>query len=216
VISFEERATAAFMAVRERLQRGNGQLRQRGSDYLAYALIDAVVDSYELVLDDLSERIDELQDEVLQGPRPQTLQQILALRRELLRLRRAIGVTREMVHGLSLGRSPFVGAQVALFLRDVYDHTVLAIDLLENSRDTLSSLIELHISSQSHRLNEVMKVLTVIATIFIPLTFLVGVYGMNFNYMPELTWRWAYPALWLVMITTVVAMLVWFRFKRWL
>jgi magnesium transporter len=216
VISLEERPTDIFNPVRERLRKGKGRIRSRGSDYLTHALIDAVVDSYDSIFDRVGERIDRLQDELLAAPKPATLQAILQLKRELLQLRKSIWPTREFVNALSREPSALIGSEVTLFLRDVYDHAVRAIDLLENDREMLSGMVDLYLSSSSQRLNEIMKVLTVIATLFIPLTFLAGVYGMNFRYMPELEWRWGYPLFWVLILVTGGGMLAWLRHRRWL
>jgi magnesium transporter len=191
-------------------------MRHRGTDYLAYALIDAVVDGYFVVLEQLSERLTDLEEELAGRPLRNTLQRIHQFKRDLIVLRKAVWPLREVVAALERNEAELIDERTAPFLRDLYDHVVQVIETVETLRDTISGLLDLYLSSVSQRTNEIMKVLTVVATIFIPLTFLVGVYGMNFHYMPELGWRWGYPALWLLMLTCAIGMLIAFRSKKWL
>ena len=217
VLTFQERAGDCFGLVRKRLADPTGQMRKRGSDYLAYALLDAVVDAYFPVVEEADARLEGIEEGVLAGRADaQIVPELHAVRRCLLTLRRAIWPLREATSALVRGEAKHFSPEVWPYLRDVNDHVVQLLDLLENYREMSSSLMDLHLSMVNHRLNEVMKLLTVISTIFIPLTFLVGVYGMNFKFMPELQQWWGYPACWLVMIATAALMLRWFRKRRWL
>lgn len=216
VISFGERENPIFDPVRERLRKGKGRIRKSGADYLAYALIDAIVDSYFVVLEQLGEEIEDLEDDLIVQPRRELLQKIHALKREMIALRKSVWPLREVVNTMERLETPLITPATDIFLRDVYDHTIQVIDNVETFRDILSGMLETYLSSVSYRMNEVMKVLTIIATIFIPLTFIVGVYGMNFRHMPELEWRSGYFLVWGVMAVIAVAMLAFFKRKKWL
>ena len=215
VVSFQGRIGDCFDPIRERLRNPTGRLRARGADYLAYALIDSVVDSYFPVLESLGERLEALEDEVLLSPTTGAIPRIHGIKRELISLRRASWPQREALQALIREQSPLIHADTRLYLNDCYDHTVQVMDLLESYRELGSSLLEVWLSSNSNKLNEVMKVLTIISTIFIPLTFIAGVYGMNFKHMPELEWAWAYPVCLLVMLLAALAMMYWFMSKGW-
>jgi magnesium transporter len=215
VISFQEMEGDIFEPVRERIRTGKGRLRRMGPDYLAYALIDAVVDHYFVILEKSGERIEELEENVVADPRPETLHEIHRMKRQMIHLRRSVWPLREVISALDRGESPLVRESTRIYLRDVYDHTIQVIDTVETYRDMLSGIHDTYLSSISNRMNEVMKVLTVIATIFIPLTFIAGVYGMNFRYMPELGWRWAYFAVWGVMAVVAAGMVIYFKRKKW-
>lgn len=216
LVSFQEGRGDVFDQVRRRIRDGKGNLGQRGADYLAYTLIDAVVDGYFAVLESLGERIDDLEQEVVTEAPRTSVQRIHHLKRELLHMRRAVWPLRDVLNSLVRDGAGCVTAETRVFLRDAYDHTVQVMDAMETMRDIVSGLMDMYLSSVSNRMNEVMKVLTIIATVFIPLTFLVGVYGMNFDWMPELHWRWAYPVLWLIMLLIAGAMLIAFRRRHWL
>ena len=216
VLSIQEQPGDVFDGVRERLRSPKGRHRQRGADYLAYSLIDSVVDSYFPVLEHLGEILTDIEEELADRPQRATLQRIHALKRDLMVVRKAVWPLREVVSGLEREGSELIDERTIPFLRDLYEHLIQIIDTVEIYRDSVSGLLDLYLSSVSQRTNEIMKVLTVMATIFIPLTFLVGVYGMNFDYMPELRWRWGYPLLWLVMIACVAGMLVTFHRRKWL
>jgi magnesium transporter len=216
VLSFQERAGDVWEPVRERLRGKSGRIRSRGADYLAYALIDAVVDHYFHILETFAEETEELELQVLEDPTPETMRRIHSLRQEMLVVRRAVWPLRELTNGLTRNESGLVQESTQIFLRDVYDHTVQVIDTAETLRDVISGLMDLYMTSVSNRMNEIMKVLTVMASIFIPLTFLAGIYGMNFQVMPELRIPWAYPALLGVMVVMGVGMVVFFRRKGWL
>jgi len=216
VISFQEKEGDVFNPIRERIRTGKGRVRKMGADYLAYALIDAVVDNYFIILEQLGEEVELLEEELLTNPAPETSVKIHAMKRELIFLRRSIWPLRELIYVLERGESKIIKKATLLFLRDVYDHTVQVIDSVEAFRDIVSGMLDTYLSSLSNRMNEVMKVLTLIATIFIPLTFIAGIYGMNFHFMPELAWRWAYPIVWIVMCTIGILMLFLFKRKKWL
>jgi magnesium transporter len=205
-----------FDAVRERLRNGKGKSRGMGVDYLAYALIDAIVDRYFSVLEDMGERIVNLEEDLTLAPDTTTLHEINDIKKEIIFLRKAVWPLREAISFLERGDSRLLSPSTRLYFRDVYDHTVQVIDTVETYRDLLSGMLDLYLSSISNRINEVMKFLTVIGTIFMPLTFLVGVYGMNFKHMPELEWHLGYFILWGLMIGLSIAMIIYFRRKRWL
>ncbi|MBD3274755.1 MAG: magnesium/cobalt transporter CorA, partial [Candidatus Marinimicrobia bacterium] len=202
--------------VRKRMENEKSRLRNSGTDYLAYALIDAIVDHYFIVLDELGERIIGIEESLMNDPGEEILEEIHGLKREMISLRGAIWPMREVIAQIHRGESELFTEKTLLFLRDVYDHTIQVVDTVESYRDLLSGLMDLYLSTLSNRMNEVMKVLTIIATIFIPLTFIAGIYGMNFENMPELGIPWAYPAVWAVMIGVVIVMLIYFRKKKWL
>ena len=180
------------------------------------ALLDAVVDYYFVILEKLGERIEFLEEGLVTDPQTQTLREIQTLKREMLFLRKALWPLREVVGALERGESPLIQKTTEVYLKDVFDQTILVIDTIETFRDMLSGMLDIYLSSISNRLNAVMKVLTIIATVFMPLTFLAGVYGMNFKHMPELEWRWGYPLLWAVMIGIGGFMLLYFKKKKWL
>jgi magnesium transporter len=216
VVSFQLRVGDCFDPVRERLRLLSGRLCALGADSLAYALIDSTVDSYFPVLEQIGERLEHLEDEVLLSPTTESIPRIHELKRELLMLRRATWPQREAISSLLREGNPLIKTETRLYLNDCYDHTVQVMDLLETYRELGSSLLEVWLSSVSNRMNEVMKVLTIISTIFMPLTFIVGIYGMNFHHMPELDWKWGYPLCLGVMLLISGGMLHWFVRKGWL
>ena len=216
VISFQEREGDIFNPIRERIRDRKGRIRRMGADYLAYALLDTVVDSYFVVLERVGETVEFLEEELVTNPTPETLQAIHGLKMDMIFLRRSVWPLREVIGGLERGEPSLIGEAVGVYLRDLYDHTIQVIDTIETFRDMISGMLDIYLSSVSNRMNEVMKVLTIIATIFIPLTLIAGIYGMNFAHMPELDWRWGYPVVWGVMLAITVLMLVYFRRKRWL
>ena len=216
VLSLQEQYGDVFDPVRKRIRQSEGMICRHGPDYLVYALIDAVLDGYYPVIEMLGDRLHDLEEEILERPTPGGMRRIHAIRRELLGLRRAIMPQREAVNTLIREESDLVGPLVREYLRDCYDHAVQATDAVETFRDLAANLMDLYMSSMSQRTNEVMKVLTVMASIFIPLTFIVGIYGMNFDYMPELHVWWAYPVLLLIMLGIAAGMIVFFRMKGWI
>lgn len=217
VLSFQEGIEGdVFNSVREKLRNSKGRIRGMGADYLAYSLIDAIVDNYFVILERTGEWIEDLEDELLAHPSTQTLHEIHQLKREMIFLRKAVWPLREVIGAMEREESSLITAPTRIYLRDVYDHTIQVIDAIETSRDMLSGMLDLYLSSISNRMNEIMKFLTIIGTIFIPLTFIVGVYGMNFEFMPEIKWRWGYFAVLAFMLGISVVMLLFFKKKKWL
>jgi magnesium transporter len=215
LITFQEKTGDVFQSVRRRLSEGKGTIRTRSSDYLMYALLDTIIDSYFNVLEDFGERLEELEVNLLDNPSERTLSLLHAIRKEALTLRRSVYPMREVINKLEKVEEPFIRQDTKLFIRDLYDHTIQAIETIEVFRDMASGMLDLYMNSLSNRMNNVMKVLTIIATIFIPLTFIVGIYGMNFENMPELAFPWAYPAVLLLMLAIALGMMVYFKLKKW-
>jgi magnesium transporter len=216
VISLQEGDADIFDPVRSRLRSARGRIRSLGSDYLLYALMDTVVDHYFSVLEGLGERIEALEEELLTDHAQETLPRMHRLRRELLFLKKMVWPLREVISAMQRSETGLIQQTTQFYIRDLYDHVIQVVDTLENYRELASGLLEIYLSSVSYRMNEVMKVLTIIATIFIPITFIVGVYGMNFEIIPELKWKWGYAMVWGVMIAVIVVMLGYFRKKKWL
>ena len=216
LLTFQEKEGDDFSAVKERLRSGKGRLRKMGADYLAYTLLDVVVDGYFVVLEKLGERIEVLEGKLLTDPGTQTLRKIQNLKREMLLLRKWVWPFREVISSLGRGEFPGIQESTRIYLRDVYDHAIQVMDTIEVFRDMLSGMLDIYLSSLNNRMSAVMKVLTIIATVFMPLTFLAGVYGMNFKYMPELEWPWGYPLVLVVMAGVALFMLTLFRRKKWL
>jgi magnesium transporter len=216
VLSFLESDERVFSPVIERLKAGKGQIRRAGADFLAYALLDAVVDNYFVVLERFGERLEQLEEQVTTRPGRDALVELHRLKRDLITLRRIFWPLREAVGVLQRHEPGLVTPGTGIYLRDLHDHVVQVIDMAETYRDMLAGILDIYLSSMSNRLNEVMKILTIYSTIFIPLTFIAGVYGMNFTVMPELEWRWGYPAVLLLMASVAGGMLLFFRRKRWL
>ena len=216
VISFQESEGDIFDPVRDRIRNGKGKIRKMGPDFLAYSLMDAIVDGYFIILEKLGEKIEDIEDELMTNPTRETLKIIHGLKRDMIYLRKSVWPFREVISNLERGESKLIKETTSIYLKDIYDHTIQVIDTIESFRDMLSGMLDIYLSSISNRMNEIMKVLTIIATIFIPLTFLVGVYGMNFKYMPELELPLAYPALWFFMIIVGISMLVYFKKRKWI
>jgi len=219
VVSFQERENGIFDRIRGWIRNSKGRIRKMGADFLAYTLLDAIVDNYFLILEKLGERIEILEESLIKDPSPKTIQAIHKLKREMIVLRKSVWPLREVVNGLereSRSKSPLIRKETSIYLRDVYDHTIQVIDNVETSRDIVSGMVDIYLSSVSNRLNEVMKVLTIIGTIFIPLTFITGLYGMNFRYMPELEHPVGYFAVLGGMLILAILMLIYFRKKKWL
>lgn len=215
IISFQERPGDAFARVRDRLKRGSGRIRQRGPDYLAYALLDAVVDSYFHILEKLADQLEELESQLISQPDQKKLQDVHHLKGQLIYLRKNIWPLRELMNSLVQDNFNLISETTTLYLRDVYDHCIQVMETLESFRETAVGLIDLYMSSISYRMNEVMQVLTVMASIFIPLTFIAGIYGMNFQHMPELTWKYGYALVWGVMGLCAGVMIGFFKRKKW-
>ncbi len=216
VISFQETIGDVFDTVRNRISKGKGRIRKMGADYLAHALIDAIVDNYYAILEKIGERVENIEQDVISNPEPKILQQIYNLKREMIYLRKSVWPLREVINGLLREESKLIKNETNVYLRDLYDHTIQVIDTIETYRDMISGMLDIYMSSVSNKMNEVMKVLTIFAAIFIPLTFIAGVYGMNFQYMPELSVPWAYPAVWLVIIIVSISLLGYFKHKKWI
>ncbi len=217
----EEPDHDCFDVVRDRIRTAKGTIRKRNADYLAYTLVDAIIDGFFPILEVYGESIEDLEDEVVETPSRQTLEKIHNVRRELLMLRRSIWPLRDAINCLIRDESDLISDDVKIYLRDCYDHTIQVLDMVETYRELASSLMDVYLSSVSNRMNEIMKVLTVISTIFIPLTFIVGVYGMNFNpekspfNMPELDWYWGYPLCWMGMLAIAFSLVYYFKRKGW-
>ncbi len=216
VITFQERAGDVFNPIRKRIRDGRGQIRQLGADYLAYSLIDVVVDNYFGVLEQLGDEIEEVEVELMERPTPDVLRVIQRLKRTTIGVRRAVWPLREVINVILRGDIQLFSQPTQVFLRDVYDHTVRVVDIAETFREMVGGMLDIYLSQVSNRMNETMKVLTVIATIFIPLTFIAGVYGMNFDNMPELHWRYGYWYVWGVMALAGILLVLLFRRKHWL
>jgi magnesium transporter len=216
VISFQEREGDVFNPIRERIRNGKGRIRKLDAGYLAYSLIDAIVDNYFIIPEKLGEKIEDVEEELVTNPTRATLQAIHNLKRELIFLRKSVWPLREVIGSLERGESSLIKKSTQIYLRDVYDHTIQVADTVETFRDMLSGMLDIYLSSISNKMNEVMKVLTVVATIFIPLTFIVGIYGMNFRFMPELELRWGYFAVLFGMVVIAIGMITYFRKKKWL
>jgi magnesium transporter len=216
VITFQEKPGDVFEGVRERIRKGKGKVRGEGSDYLTYALIDAIVDSYFVILEKISEKVEDLESAVMDRPTPRELHRIHRLKSGVIFLRKSIWPLRDMMGALMRDGSGLIKEKVEPYLRDLYDHTMRVTDAIDTFREMLSGLLEVYMSSVSNRMNEIMKVLTIFAAIFIPLTFVAGVYGMNFEFMPELKWRMGYPMALAIMACVAGVMLLYFNRKRWL
>jgi magnesium transporter len=216
VITYQENYDDIFDALRERLRKTKGQIRQLGADYLAYSLLDTIVDYYYIILEKIGGLIEENEEALLNDPRQEILRTIYILKRENLVLRKSVWPLREVVSRMERTDSVLIRKSTLPFVRDLQDHTTIVIETVESYMEMISNLIELFLSMGNNRLNEVMKMLTIISTIFIPLSFLAGIYGMNFNHMPELGWRWGYFAL-LGVMAAIAGVMVWFfRRKKWL
>jgi len=215
VLCFQERKGDIFQSIRERIKTNQTRLRKSGADYLLYRIMDVIVDNYFLVLEKLGDQIEILDEEVINNPDKDTMQKIYLLKRQLIFLRKAIWPLREVVNSIAREENSLFKKTTFPFLRDLYDHTIQVIDTLETYRDLVTGLLDMYMTSVSNKMNEVMKVLTIMATIFIPLTFLAGIYGMNFEFMPELKWHYAYPVLLSVMVIVFLGMLFFFKRKKW-
>ena len=217
VFMFKEKQDDIFQSVQQRIRTSKSRLREQGADYLAYAILDHVVDQCFILIDSLDEAVTSLEDRLLESdPTKDMLNQIQRLKREIISIRRHVSPIRELLAGMLRSESELINEKTHIYLRDVSDHTIRVIESIESYRDILTGLLDIYISSVSNKMNEIMKVLTVFASIFIPLTFLVGIYGMNFKHMPELEWKWAYPSLWVVFIVVPIVLLVYFKRKKWL
>jgi len=216
VISFQETEGDVFDHVRTRLGTARSRIRKMGADFLAYSLIDAIVDSYFVILEKTGERLEDIEEDLMTEPSKKTLHAIHQMKREMIYLRKSVWPLREVVSALNREDSPLIKDSTKIYLRDVYDHTIQVIDAIETFRDMLSGILDIYLSSLSNKMNEIMKFLTIIGTIFIPLTFVAGVYGMNFHFMPELRWHYGYFAVLAFMALVGITMLIYFKWKKWL
>ena len=216
VITFQEFEKDVFDPIRKRIREGASRLHKHGADYLTYTLIDVIIDHYFVVLENLGEKIERLEERLIQSPDPETMHSIQELKREIIFLRKSIWPLREVISELERGETTLFQKSSLIYMRDLYDHTIQIIDIVETFRDMISGMLDVYLSSISNRMNEIMKVLTIISTVFIPLSFIVGLYGMNFENMPELNWKWGYLGVWVVIISVVIGMLIYFRRKKWL
>ncbi|MFX1337145.1 MAG: magnesium/cobalt transporter CorA [Promethearchaeota archaeon] len=216
VISIQEKDTELFKSIRERITTPMGRVRVKGADYLIYALIDIIIDNYFIVQENIGEIIEEIEEELIEAPQIETLQTIYKLKREVTELRKSVWPLREVINKLQREQSPLIGDELGIYLRDIYDHIFRIYDSMQDYRDIISGMLDMYLSSVSNKMNEIMKVLTIISTIFIPLSFLAGFYGMNFLYMPELKVPAAYPILIVVMAIIAIVMILFFKRKKWL
>jgi magnesium transporter len=224
VITFQEQGKKGdtFGPVRDRIKNDKGKIRKMGADYLSYTLLDSVVDNYFTALENIGEEIEDIEEELVSNPTPRTLHGIHRLKKEMLLLRRSVWPLREIINELQREETPLIKQTTNIYLRDIYDHIITVIDTVETYRDTISGMLDVYLSSISNRMNEIMKVLTIYAVIFIPLTFIAGVYGMNFNTgispfnMPELNWYFGYPFALGLMAVVGISMLIYFRRKKWM
>ncbi|HEY9049988.1 MAG TPA: magnesium/cobalt transporter CorA [Gammaproteobacteria bacterium] len=215
LFTFREYIDDVFDSVVKRLNNGGGKLASSGPDYLAYSIMDTLVDEYFKFQDSMDDLIENLEQDLLSHPTPGMLALLQSMKREMIYARRSASPLREMLFTLLHSESRLIQDSTKIYLQDVYDHAIRVIEAIDSYRDLITSMLDLYLSSVNNKTNEIMKVLTIFASIFIPLTFIVGVYGMNFQYMPELEWKWAYPALWLIMIGLFVALMIYFKKKKW-
>jgi len=216
IVTFKEKKDDTFRPLKQRLNNSKGRIRNLGADYLAYAILDTIVDRMFALLDSLDDIVESTEEKLLAHTDKDTLATIQRLKRELIYLRKSVSPLRELFSAMLRSDSTLVHEKTHIYLRDVYDHVLRIAESIDTYRDMLSGLLDIYMSSVGNKMNEVMQVLTVFASIFIPLTFIAGIYGMNFEYMPELKWRWAYPVLWVAFVSISIALLVYFRKKKWL
>ncbi len=216
VISLHETGSDLFVPLTNRLRAGKGRIRQMKADYLVYALLDTLVDNYFVVLEEMGETIESVEEQIAVSSRENSIKPIQEIRKNLIQMRRAAWPLRDLLNDLAIGNIPFVGESIRIYYKDVHDHAIQAADTTEIYRETLTELLTIYLTATSNRLNEVMKVLTIITTIFMPLTVIAGIYGMNFEHMPELKWQFGYPAVLLLMLAIALLMLFFFRKKRWM
>lgn len=215
LISFQEKEGDLFGPLRERIRLDQGRIRKKKADYLLYRLVDIIVDNYYVVLDSIGQQIEQIEDDIYRNSSGQEFRKIQRLKKELIYLRKALYPLRDAMSKLIKDESGFIDSSNARFFSDIYNHVAHLIDSLDTYKDLTSGLMDIYINTLNTRMNEVMKVLTIISTIFIPLTFIVGVYGMNFDFMPELRWGWGYFGVWVVMLLVVLMMILYFRYKKW-
>jgi magnesium transporter len=215
LLSFQEKSGDLFGPFRERIRLNQGRVRKKKADYLLYRLIDIIVDSYYTILDNIGQQIEDIEEAVYNNPTSKEFQHIQQLKKELIYLRKALYPLRDALNKLIKDESGFIESSNTRYFSDIYDHVVHLIDSLDTYKDLTSGLMDIHINTLNTRMNEIIKVLTIASTIFMPLTFIVGVYGMNFKYMPELHSSWGYPAVWAIMTLMTVGMVMYFKHKKW-
>ena len=216
VISFQERGEDIFYLIKRRLKSTRWRIRALGADYLAYSLIDLIIDNYFIILENLEDRIEDLEEKLVEEPTSETLHIIHLLKRDITFLRNSVWPLREVIKILEKGELSLIQEATKIYFRDVYDHTIWVIDTIERYREMITGMLDIYFSSVSDKMNKIMMFLTIIGTIFLPLTFITGIYGMNFRYMPELKWPWAYPSVLIFMFFISIGMLLYFKKKRWL
>jgi magnesium transporter len=216
VLSFQETENNIFGALIKRIESGKGRIRNQGSDYLAYAILDVIIDRYFLMLNKIGNTTEDIEIELIENLSKTILHKIYTLKRELLFFHRSVYPIRELIDGIKSSDTKLIKKTTTPFIQDLSDHYVQIIETIETNRTLITTMLDTYISLNSNKMNEVMKVLTIVATLFIPLTFIVGIYGMNFEYMPELSWRWGYPMIWAIMILLILIMFVFFKYKKWL
>jgi magnesium transporter len=215
VLSFQEDVGDVWEPVRERIRTNKGRIRKEGADYLAYSLMDAIVDNYFNIMEQLGDDIEEIEDDLISIPTKDTLSIVHDLKKEMIALRKSVWPLRDVIHLLQESDNPIISSSTKIYLRDIYDHTIQIIDNIESARDIVSGMLDIYLSSVSNRLNEIVKVLTILSAIFIPLTFIAGVYGMNFDFMPELHQPWGYPAVLALMAVVAGGLVAYFKRKKW-
>ena len=217
VISFQEpQGGDAFDIIRNRLRQCKGRVRKLGADYLFYALIDAVVDCYFTVIEKIGDKVEEIEVEIMNEPKKESLNHLYRMKREIIFLRKQVWPLRDMIANLIRSETKFITPNTQLFLRDVQDHSTRIIDTVETYRDLLSGIMDIYLSTNANKMNEVMKLLTIMSSIFIPVTFIAGVYGMNFEFMPELKSPYGYAAVWAVMLSVIGSLIFYFKRKKWM
>ncbi|MBM3707233.1 MAG: magnesium/cobalt transporter CorA [Actinobacteria bacterium] len=215
LISLQEKPLDIYEPIKNIIKNDRSKIRKAGSDYLAYLLIDSIIDNYFSVLENVGERIENIENKLVSNPSPKTLKAIHNLKRDMLFLRKSVWPLREVISKLERGEISLIKNSTKIYIRDIYDHIIQVIDTIETYRDMLSGMIDIYLSSISNRLNEVMKILTIISTIFIPITFIASIYGMNFKFMPEFSWKWSYPVVWVIMLAVIITMVIYFKRKKW-
>ncbi|MHB1346208.1 MAG: magnesium/cobalt transporter CorA [Candidatus Humimicrobiaceae bacterium] len=215
VISLQEQPLDIYEPIRKRIKNDKSRIRNEGSDYLAYLLIDSIIDNYFSVLEKIGEKIEHVENKLVTSPTQKTLKTIYDLKRNMLYMRKSTWPLREIISRLERGEISLISDNTKIYVRDIYDHIIQVIDTIETFRDMLSGMIDIYLSSMSHRLNEVMKILTIISTIFIPITFIASIYGMNFRFMPEISWKWSYIIVWAVILFIIIYMVIYFKRKKW-
>lgn len=216
LLSFQEKKGDVFEIIRDRLRNGGGRVRKKGVDYLAYSLVDAIVDQYFVVLEDFADQVEDIEEGLLLGDASEKLGSLQEMKRFIIGLRKSVWPLREAIHGLTKMESSLVEEETQVYLRDAYDHTIQVVDTIESLRDMVAGVQDLYLSVVNNKMNEVMKVLALISTIFLPLTLVAGIYGMNFQWMPELSYTWGYPLALTLMFAVGIGMYLFFKSRKWI